>query len=107
MRLQHEIPQHVELPELSPVEIAEAGRQAQEFIDSEAFTVFKTAIRSKQGLVTARLMQMGATNEAAKYADLVGELKGVAAVKPILRGIVESGKEAEAELRKVEEEGSS
>lgn len=90
---------------LSPTEIAEAGRQTAAFLESTAFVYMKTAIRSYQGMLDGNLMSLPPSDGGAKYADLVGQLKGIARVEPILAGIVASGKQAEAQLREAEERG--
>jgi hypothetical protein len=94
-----------DLPGLSPAEVAEAGRQVASFLEAPAFRAVATAIRSHQGHLTAELMGRSASQEGARYADTVGQLKAISRFEPILVGVVESGKQAEAEIRKAEQEG--
>lgn len=89
----------------SPAEIAEAGRQAEAFLEGPAYAAIATAVRGYQGQRTGLLMQMTATNEGAIYADAVGELRGISRIDPLIRGVVTSGKQAEAQLRAAEERG--
>jgi hypothetical protein len=87
----------------SPQERAEAGRQMAALIASPGFKVLKEAIRAHQGQLTAMLMARPAASDGAVYADVVGQLKGIAAIEPIARGVVQEGEAAEAEIRSAEE----
>lgn len=89
----------------SPAEIAEAGRQMEGFLESDAYRSLGTAIRAHQGNLTSVLLGKAPSENGAPYADVVGQLKGVAMIEPILRGVIASGKQAEAQLREAEEGG--
>lgn len=91
----------------SPAEVAELARQVGEFLEGPVYPIVAAAIRSYQSRLSAMLMGQRPTGEAVSYADRVGEMRGVGRIEQILRGVVETGKEAEAEIRKAEEEGSS
>jgi hypothetical protein len=106
MTMQHDtIPYPLSISE-DAQERAAAGQRVASLVEQGGFRDLRKGIRAYQATVTARMMRMNGQQAAAEYADLVGELKGVAAIEQIAAGLIQVGEEAETEIRSVEEGGT-
>lgn len=103
----------METPAL-PLELSESasqrveiGAQVADLMAHPGWEHLKAGLRAWQNIVTAELMRKSGSDSAAAYADLTGELKGLAKLEPVARGIVEAGEQAKAQAREAEIEEES
>lgn len=103
----------METPSL-PVELSESastrvevGAQVADLMAHPGWAHLKKGVRVWQDATTAGLMGISGSDSAATYADRTGELKGLANVERIARGIVEAGEQAKAQAREAEIEEES
>lgn len=89
----------------SPQARVEAGERVSQLMEHPGWADLEEGLRAWQDVLTRHLMGITPTSEGAKYAGIVGELKGAAAAKAVALGIVRQGETDAVELRAVEDGG--
>ena len=84
----------------------QAGREVASLLEHPGFEHLKRALRAQSQVVTTELALESAKDSAAFYAKKAGEIKGLADVERVARGVVENAKAAERENRAAEEGGA-
>lgn len=82
---------------------ADIGERMSQLMQHPGWADLLDAVKAYQGEMGEQLMTFAASQEGAKYADLVGQMKGVGAVREIALGLITEGEKA-AELVRLDEE---
>lgn len=83
-----------------------AGEAVDELMRHPGWAALMEAVRQYQDILTRKLLSRAPSNEGAAYADTVGELRGVAAIKAVALGLIQQGEDDAAEIRRAEEEAA-
>lgn len=93
-----------------PISLAEDASERVRIADSVSQMVgtpgwshITEAMRVYQDMLTANLMGRKASQDGAPYAQIVGEMNGLAKIGQIIEGLMYEGELAEAEVRQLEE----
>lgn len=81
---------------------AEAGARVADLMEHPGWDDLRAGVAAYERILASGLMGLSGSPDAARYADLTGEMKGVAKIEPIARGIVSVGEEAKAQAREAE-----
>jgi hypothetical protein len=99
---EHDIPAvPISLSESAQARV-EIGEEVQALMEHPGWAHLQAGLRSWQNVVTGQLMALSGNKDGAPFSDLTGELKGLAKVEPIARGIVDVGEQAKAQAREAE-----
>jgi len=80
----------------------EIARDVEALMEHPGWEHLTAAVAAYERIICSGLMGVSGSQEAAKYADLTGEMKGVAKIEPIARGLIDVGEQAKARVREAE-----
>jgi len=86
----------------SAAQRVEIGESVAALMEHPGWEHLKAGASAYQRVLIGSLMAISGAIEAAKYASLTGEMKGVAAIESIASGLVEAGEQAKTQAREAE-----
>lgn len=86
-----------------PADRARIGESVSQLVQQPGWGHLRAAMRVYQDILTADLMSKKPPQDGAVYAQLVGEMNGLAKVSQIVEGLMYEGENAAAEVRQLEE----
>ena len=80
----------------------EIGEEVKDLLKHPGWEHLKAGTATYQRMLTAQLMGVTGSPDASKFNALTGEMKGVAQIEPIARGLIDVGEQARAQMREAE-----